>query len=569
MCIVFLCSFLYYVVVEQTYISAGGALMNIERMKSLLVDFCSIPSISETAGELEMAKLVFDKISEIQYFKDNPNNIAIEPIKNDHLNRTFVHALMEGKSKSPKTVVLLSHFDVVDVVDYGQYRDYAFKPLEYTELLKQDRGISLTEEARIDLDSGDYLFGRGVMDMKYGMAVDVEILHQFEEMLGYFPGNILLLSVPDEENNSAGMLAAVEMLQRLKEEKGLEYTCCIISEPYFPKYPGDDSKYIYTGSIGKLLPVFYCVGRETHVGDPFSGLNPNLLTAKIIELIELNPELCDYQGGSRVPAPVCLKQSDTKDTYSVQTPTSAYAYFNYMTLTSSPDQVLEKLRTIAEKAFIEVVHNIESKAQLLQKLTGDMPKLQPAKPMVLTFKELYEMCLEARGEHFRKHIESFTKNASESDFRHLSLDIVREVHKFCPYRDPMIVLFFAPPYYPHSGEAKGNSVVNKIVEEIAGTAEKEYKESLTVENFFPGLSDMSYLGLPENINTSNLKANFPLWGDKYNIPLETISRLNIPFLNLGPMGKDAHKYTERLCLSYSLGPAARLIFQTVLLALEK
>jgi arginine utilization protein RocB len=46
------------------------------------------------------------------------------------------------------------------------------------------------------------------MDMKYGLAVDVEIQHQIEKIPVYFPGNILLLSVFDEENNSAGMLTS-------------------------------------------------------------------------------------------------------------------------------------------------------------------------------------------------------------------------------------------------------------------------------------------------------------------------------------------------------------------------
>jgi arginine utilization protein RocB len=91
---------------------------------------------------------------------------------------------------------------------------------------------------------------------------------------------------------------------------------------------------------------------------------------------------------------------------------------------------------------------------------------------------------------------------------------------------------------------------------------------MSKEPFFPGLSDMSYLGLPDNIDTHNLKANFPLWGDKYTIPLDSIASLNIPFMNIGPLGKDAHKYTERLCLSYSFDKAAKLIFEAVLSALD-
>jgi arginine utilization protein RocB len=488
-------------------------------------------------------------------------------MKNDSSGRSYVHALMEGKLKSSKTVVLLSHFDVVDVGDYGANRDYAFKPIEYTELLMENSS-RLSKEAKEDLFSEDYIFGRGTMDMKFGIALDVEIMYQIESKIDNFPGNILFLSVPDEENNSAGMLAAVKLLTSLKKEKGLEYVCCLVSEPHFPKYPGDNNKYIYTGTVGKLLPVFYCTGKETHAGDPFSGLNPNLLTAKIIEEIELNPDLADETGNFRVPAPVCLKQSATKTAYSVSTPASAYAYFNFMTVVSSPGEVLIKFKGIAEKAFEAVLHSIQSRADQLQALTGSKPELPNVKPMVITFQELYKMCLESRGKEFEEHMDTFIKEMPAADLREMSVNAVREVHKFCPYRDPLIVLFFAPPYYPHSGANRNNGKITEIAEYIIEKAKSEYGEQLSMEPFFPGLSDMSYLGLPGNIDTGNLKANFPLWGDKYTIPLDVIADLDIPFMNIGPMGKDAHKYTERLCMSYSFDKASGLVFDAVLLSLD-
>ncbi|HNR04971.1 MAG TPA: M20/M25/M40 family metallo-hydrolase [Bacillota bacterium] len=542
--------------------------MNIDRMKNLLFDLCSIPSISETPGEIEMAEKIYETVMNMDYFKNNPANAGINPIKNDPFGRYYVHALMEGKPESKKTVILLSHFDVVNVEDYGAYKDYAFKPLEYTELLKNGSGISLSKEAETDLASGDYIFGRGIMDMKFGLALDVEIMHQIGNKLDNFPGNILLLSVPDEENNSAGMLASVEMLAALKNEKGLEYVCCIVSEPHFPKYPGDNSKYIYTGAVGKLLPVFYCVGKETHAGDPFSGLNPNLLTAKIIEEIELNPELSDVSASFRTPAPVCLKQSDTKNSYSVSTPAAAYTYFNFITVTSSPDEVLNKLMGISKKTFEEVLHNIENKADRLQALTGSKPKLPSIKPMVITFRELYKMCLEVGEKEFDEHMESFVKKSPESDLRELSVDIVREAHKFCPYRDPMIVLFLAPPYYPHSGARGQNGKIAEITTKIIKKANSKYGVNLYLEPFFPGLSDMSYLGLPDNIDVESLKTNLPLWGDKYTIPLDAIASLNIPFMNIGPLGKDAHKYTERINIPYSFEIASKLVFEAVLSALD-
>ncbi|MDD4504476.1 MAG: hypothetical protein PHS15_06575, partial [Clostridiaceae bacterium] len=196
------------------------------------------------------------------------------------------------------------------------------------------------------------------------------------------------------------------------------------------------------------------------------------------------------------------------------------------------------------------------------------PKLPSIKPMVITFQELYKMCLEAGGKEFYEHMDAFKKESAESGLREMSVNMVKEVHKFCPYRDPMIVLFFAPPYYPHSDIGRDNNKIAKIAEGIIEKAKAEYGEHLFLEPFFPGLSDMSYLGLPNNIDIESLKANLPLWGDKYSIPLDAIASLNIPFMNIGPLGKDAHKYTERLCVPYSFDKAAKLVFEAVLSALD-
>ena len=58
----------------------------------------------------------------------------------------------------------------------------------------------------MDLKSGDYLFGRGTMDMKMGLALHLHLLEIASSEK--WPINLMLLTVPDEEVNSAGMRAA-------------------------------------------------------------------------------------------------------------------------------------------------------------------------------------------------------------------------------------------------------------------------------------------------------------------------------------------------------------------------
>ncbi|MBK5654388.1 MAG: M20/M25/M40 family metallo-hydrolase, partial [Rhizobium sp.] len=515
-----------------------------------------------------MVKKIHALLQKIDYFRMNPEQLKICPIQGDVHGRSFVYALMEGQLKSHRTLLLLSHFDVVGVEEYGTFKEYAFNPIAYTRFLKDNPQIQLSDEARIDLESDDYLFGRGTMDMKFGIAADLEMLRIVEKNLENFPGNILFLSVPDEEANSVGMLAAIDILTALKQEKSLEYICCLVSEPHFPKYPGDMTKYIYTGTVGKLLPAFYCVGKETHVGEPFSGLNPNLLTAKIIEHVEQNPKLSDYVNDTYVPAPVCLKQSDTKTSYSVQTPTAAYTYFNYMTLSKTPQEVMLEMQAIAEDAFSEVLAGIKNKAAMLFKLTGNHPSLPNIEPKVVTFQALYAWCQEAHGAAFESHIKEFIDNYAgiyqcPLDLRELSIDVVKEVHQFCPYRNPMIVLFYAPPFYPHSDIQQEDNTITQVCRYIIDLAKHAYDEHLQIEPFFPGLSDMSYLGLSDRVDITELIKNFPVWGKGYQVPLASIAQLNIPFINIGPLGKDAHKYTERLCLSYSFEKAVPLLWATI------
>jgi arginine utilization protein RocB len=59
-------------------------------------------------------------------------------------------------------------------------------------------------------------------------------------------------------------------------------------------------------------------------------------------------------------------------------------------------------------------------------------------------------------------------------------------------------------------------------------------------------------------------SNIPGWGSVYRIALGELKKLDVPVLNLGPSGKDPHKATERLRLSYSLEIFPRLLREVVL-----
>ncbi len=182
------------------------------------------------------------------------------------------------------------------------------------------------------------------------------------------------------------MLGAIPYLSKLKEE-GYNFKSLFLSECCIPKYEGDNAKRIYIGSVGKIMPTFFCVGKATHVGNPFGGLNPNLLVSEINKLMEYNVELSDKYEKDITPPPVCLKQSDLKELYSVQNPVYAYSYYNLLTIQKTPEEIMENLKDIAREASYNTLKIIKEnykkyKAIYESKLEADLD----IEPKIITLK---------------------------------------------------------------------------------------------------------------------------------------------------------------------------------------
>jgi arginine utilization protein RocB len=93
---------------------------------------------------------------------------------------------------------------------------------------------------------------------------------------------------------------------------------------------------------------------------------------------------------------------------------------------------------------------------------------------------------------------------------------------------------------------------------------------LLIREFYPYISDLSYLRLDPGMDLTALKANMPLWSDDfppasggYSLPFEEIRRLGLPMINLGPYGWGAHQRGERLLQSYSFGVLPQLILEVI------
>lgn len=540
-----------------TYVSST----DIEKLIKRLVQ---VPSISNTAGEVEMANEICKILLELPYFQENPENVMKVPIEGDPLGRENVVALFRGKgSPSSKTVVLLSHFDVVGVEDFGNLKEHAFAPEAYTKLLKNEKIFD--PEVVEDLSSGEWLFARGIMDMKAGLAGQIAVLSALMDEEN-FSGNLLLIASPDEERNSEGMFAVIPFLNTLKETHQLEYELCICSEPSFASEPGCEEKYIYTGSVGKLLPLIMCVGKETHVGEPLEGLNAGWMVADLVTKMELSNKLVDKKDEEISPLPTCLKVTDLKEQYNVQTPSVAYALYNVLTLQRTPNEIVETIKEIALESAASIHKKVVEKYQTYN-LAFDETKERAFRPAVFTFAELYERGQKDYGSPFVQSLERIIANQQEKDFREQTVDIAVELMNYFAHEAPFYLIMLAPPYYPHvylNYTTKQEERISKMVAFIIEESETQFQEKIKVKPFFNGLSDVSYCRmLNDQESLSAIYENMPLLGNGYNIPIAAIREFNVPTINIGPFGKDAHKSTERLEVKFSTEVFPKLLKRAI------
>ncbi|GKV69944.1 protein RocB [Sporosarcina sp. NCCP-2716] len=540
-----------------------------QQIETITKHLVGIPSINGTPGEVAVAEELYAILSTFPYFQQNPDHLWMQQIDNDPIGRKNVFAFVEGNAFTKKTIIYHSHIDTVGVEDFGQLKDKAFSPDELAEFFKTyDNDPDLQAEAQ----SGDWMFGRGSVDMKSGAAVHmVNVLH-FSEHRDELQGNLLLLLNGDEESEHRGIIGALSELKRLQAEQGLDYTLAVNTDFITPLYDGDPHRYIYTGAAGKILPCFHIYGREVHVGDTLSGIDPNFIAAKMTEKLHNRYELAEKITGEMVLPPTCLYQRDTKDIYTVQTASSSHLYFNYFVYEDTPEQILGKLLNETKKVCQEAEAYLKAQFEQYIGFTG-LPTRDLSWEIEVTTYEQYVNELAEQGIDVKSIIETAVRDKKSDDFREASFEIVSALQEADPAKKARVILFFAPPFLPHNylkstvaRDVRIQDTVSGILQEMeAATGEK-----FALKKFFPYLADGSFLSIHETEDELfPLLNNLPEWETFFPIPYKAIQGLNIPSVNMGVYGKDGHKWTERLYKPYSFGVLPQLIRKATVKLLEE
>ena len=528
-----------------------------QEILEILKHLMACAGVTNTEQEKNAEKWMLDFFRSLPYFQRHPDLCGLYPVPDDPFGRSTVWALVtsdktkienneaqwvnaatadENKAVSGyPTVILMGHHDVVATDVYGDAALWAFDFENIAAHLHADR---LSPEAYTDLLSGEWLFGRGSCDMLGGAAVQMAVLKKRAEAVlnqthaepaavlngtKEEKGSLLFLSVPDEESFSAGMRGAISLLEKLKELYSLDYRLAVCAEPN-QRLADGKTQVIYSGSIGKLLPVVLVQGKMVQIGSYREGVNPLGILSRIVAATEGDETFTETCEGEVSVPPVWMYARDLKEGYDFSLPKQAAGCCNVLTFQKTPAQVLAyflgKIRAAVESA--------------------------PQPVAVMTWVTLWQQAKQHEGfEEFWREAEGQIKTQLQEEHKtypEVTLWLMQAALDFLKLDKPLVLLGFAPPYYPavrseDMRSAERFSSYKKILSAL---------QNVQTEAYFPGVSDCSYCGLTSVTTANAYQANTPLWGTDYRFDAEALARLQIPFFLFGPWGKDLHQIGERV-----------------------
>src|SRR5665647_3552205 len=521
-----------------------------ERIAQILKELVACDSISYTEKENKASQYVYDFLKNTPYFKGNPELFGKYDIPNDPYGRFVVYGLVLGKKKD--TVLLSGHTDVVSTEVYGEAEPLAFNMGE--ELEKKLASMDLDETAKKDMESGEWLWGRGVADMKAGIALNMTLTEKYaaEATKGTLEGSVIFMALPDEESYSAGIRSGIEVVKDLKSKYNLNCKLLLCTEPAAEM---EDKQVMSLGSVGKVMPVVITQGKVAHVGHCFNGISGLNMLAGVYQKTNGSLEFSDEFEGEATPPPNWSNMRDMKLTYDASLPYRGYGYFTVLNQSTTPEEVISILKKNCIEVFEEEVKKLNGTYQIFKTMNKFETKEKlEYETCVMTFEELCDDLKKKNTKGFKEFYGRIYKEVGEKvvngalNFPSATVFLMDQVLNFADIKTPLILIGIAPPFYPatHSNSIKGREHFGtKIYKYAKKLSEEKYGQGLVYENYFMGISDNSYTSL-EPFDFEKFIKSFPMWGKLYNLNFETIEGLSIPSILYGPVGREYHQWTERV-----------------------
>lgn len=524
------------------------------RAEELTLRLVSWPSVTGSAGEAAFAPRLRALLSELPYFRERPEHLVEVPTRDREGCNSLV-ALVRGRGD--RTLALAGHFDTVGVENYGSLAHLACDPAALLTALRDELTTAPTAAERLaaqDFAGTDFLPGRGALDMKSGLAAGIAVLEAFAGDPDR-EGSLLLIATPDEEDRSRGMRSVRDSLPALAKSWGIRIVGAINLDATSDLGDGATGRSIFLGSVGKLLPFAFVIGRPAHAGYPFEGLSATLIAAEIVREVEANVDLAESAYGEAMAPPVCLSLKDLRERYDVTMSDRVWLAFNVLTQRRTPADVLALFGAAAGAAMDRAVRRY---AALAERFPGTSAASYT--PAVLSFQDLRELAA-ARG----GGADAVPSSPGEDPLT-VTPERVEALARLAGLDGPTVVIGFASLHYPAvhlEDERPDDRRLAAASRRAAREIEAECGSSIGVREYFSGISDMSFLGHhAEGLDVVADNTPSPTFVDR-----PEGDALRFPVVNIGPWGREFHQKLERLHAGYTFGILPALVSRTAALVL--
>ncbi len=516
----------------------------------------AIPSVTGTSGEADFADALARILKESTALGRRVE-VALEPVPGGPHPRKAVLALMRGSGR--RTVILTGHFDVVETSGYGLLEPLAFDPdrlsAALVDAIAGEPFDARSDRARRDLAEGGFLPGRGLLDMKGGLAAGLAAM---EALAGEDIGlNLLFIAVPDEEGHSAGARHVARRLPGIARAWGLDLEAAINLDAMVDDGDGAAARIVTLGSVGKLLPSALVVGRPAHASNALRGFGAAALAGALAAELEWSPDLTERTEGEQAAAPTLLVMKDDKTAYDVTMPASVWLSWNVMTHRRSPDDVLAAVEHAAVRAGASFLDGLARRAN---EIGADV-----ALPDTVPVHRFADLKAEIAGSEAERELEAHARSlaASGVDIPEISRLVTRRLWQLTGRSGPAIVICFASvPYLPV--ELRDDPMARRLAAAVDDARDRigaRFGTAIGTVRYFPGISDVSFFGQPDETHVAAIASNTPHWD---GIAGEGFAIAGIPSINAGPWGRDYHTRLERIETHYGFRVLPELIREIVL-----
>ena len=488
-----------------------------DRAREIALELTSWPSVTGTPEEA-----VFSERLEAYLKQSGFGEVWKEAIPGEDLGRSNVFVLKRGKSS--RAIVLAGHFDTVPFDDYGDLAPLALHPIVLREAMIAK--LEYTGESALalaDLKSGEFLPGRGLLDMKSGVAAGIAAMEFYDG-----EHSLLFVATPDEEDRSAGMRAAAPLIAGIAREKNLGIELVINLDAISDQDDGSSGRVAAMGSIGKQLLTAFVVGKEAHACYPQDGANSAYIAAELVTEFELAPELAERSGVEYAAPPTALHSKDLKAGYNVTTPAQTFVYWNTLQHRRSAAEVLEISMMLARRAV----------ARAEAKLKRVIP--------VMTYADL--MASVPRAKILARAVELAMRR--ELDLPERSKLLTQYGWQLTGLSGPAVVVGFGSIPYP------AVSLRDEMLGALIAKTVKSF--GLGTIGYFPGISDMSFVGEASG-DFAAVAENTAIWGTSFTLA----GPAGYPCINIGPWGRDYHHWLERLHASYAFETLPKVLLAVI------